>query len=100
MQKFLERGNHQIPKTAVLTASSGRRCEKKPSTCEPTLSSTDDILDDVDDEAGAAAVGGGGGGRGRQSSSKKKKGSAEEKVRLRDDPEARAEMTEMFGQGI
>ena len=34
------------------------------------------------------------------SSSKKKKGSAEEKVRLRDDPEARAEMTEMFGQGI
>ena len=59
-----------------------------------------DIIDDVDDEAGGAAVGGGGGGRGRQSSSKKKKGSAEEKVRLRDDPEARAEMTEMFGQGI
>ena len=59
----------------------------------------DDIVDD-DDEAGGAAVGGGGGGRGRQSSSKKKKGSAEEKVRLRDDPEARAEMTEMFGQGI
>ena len=62
-----------------------------------------DILDDDDDEedeAGPAAVGGGGGGRGRQSSSKKKKGSAEEKVRLRDDPEARAEMTEMFGQGI
>ena len=60
-----------------------------------------DILDDVvdDDEAGGAVVGGGGGGRGRQSS-KKKKGSAEEKVRLRDDPEARAEMTEMFGQGI
>ena len=53
-----------------------------------------------DDEAGGAVSGGGGGGRGRQSSSKKKKGSAEEKVRLRDDPEARAEMTEMFGQGI